>query len=125
LPFKILVVEDNLDSRNLLHFYLTTKGYAVSTAADGAEGLYLAKAEKPDVIIADLMMPELGGIEMLRQIRTEPEAANIPILIYTAFGAEASDPAKEAGARAVFNKPFDLDTMLAFISDLAEKSRNG
>ncbi|HYJ46376.1 MAG TPA: response regulator, partial [Pyrinomonadaceae bacterium] len=61
---KILVVEDNLDTRELIHLYLTGEGFNVITAADGREGLYLARAEKPNLIITDLNMPHLDGIAL-------------------------------------------------------------
>jgi CheY-like chemotaxis protein len=122
VPFKILVVEDNADSRNLLHFYFTSKGYNVITAVDGMEGLYLTKAEKPDAIITDLTMPNLDGVEMIRQIRSEPLTAQIPVVVYTAYGSELSDTAIQAGADHAFSKPFDLDEMIQFIGNLLEQS---
>jgi two-component system alkaline phosphatase synthesis response regulator PhoP len=124
VPFKILVVEDNLDSRNLLHFYLMTKGYSAITAADGAEGIYLAKVEKPDLIVTDLMMPNLDGIELIRQIRSDPETADISIVIYTAFGSESAELALEAGANKIFQKPFDLDHLVEFIEQLPQQSED-
>jgi CheY-like chemotaxis protein len=118
MPSKILVVEDNTDSRNLLHFYFTEKGYTVITAIDGAEGLYMTRAEKPDLIITDLTMPNLDGVEMISLIRAEPEIAGIPIAVYTAYGKELCQAAIQAGASQAFSKPFDLDNLNDFVSDL-------
>jgi CheY-like chemotaxis protein len=118
MSFKILIVEDNPDSRNLLHFLLTTKGFNASTAVDGAEGFYMAKVEKPDLIITDLTMPNVDGIELVKQIRAEPEIADIPILVYTAYSMDTVEPAIQAGANKSFYKPVDLDEMIAHINEL-------
>jgi DNA-binding response OmpR family regulator len=118
MSFKILVVEDNPDSRNLLHFLLTTKGFNASTAVDGAEGFYMAKVEKPDLVITDLMMPNVDGIELIKQIRAEPEIATVPVLVYTAYSTESVEPAIEAGANKSFYKPVNLDEMLDYINEI-------
>src|SRR5205085_1526622 len=122
MSFKILVVEDNPDSRNLLHFLLTTKGFNATTAVDGAEGFYMAKVEKPDLVITDLMMPNVDGIELIKQIRAEPEIANVPILVYTAYSTETVEPAIEAGANKSFYKPVNLDGMLDYIHEILTQS---
>jgi CheY-like chemotaxis protein len=117
MPLKILIVEDNLDSRDLLHHLLNSKGYTVSTAVDGTEGLYMARAEHPDLIITDLAMPNVTGVEMIRQLREHPETANLQVIVYSAFGShDDRRTVTEAGAKKVFSKPIDLDAMLEFIS---------
>ena len=121
MDLKILVVEDNADSRELLHFYLTSKGYKVSTAADGQEGLYMARVEKPDLVITDLTMPNMDGIELTAAIRSEPEISAIPIFVYTSYGSEAAEPAIREGATKVFYKPIDIDNMLNSITDVVEQ----
>ena len=82
----ILVVDDNLDTRTLLHLHLKWEGFTVYLASDGSEGLYLARQERPDLIITDVTMPIMDGIELTRQIRKDPELRDIPILVLTAFG---------------------------------------
>jgi CheY-like chemotaxis protein len=120
--FKILIVEDNLDSRNLLHFLFTTKGIPAVTAADGKEGLYLAKTENPDLIIADFNLPDMDGAELVKQIHSDEERAPIPILIYTAYSAMEAQPAVDAGAMKVFFKPIDLDALIDCVMDFAERA---
>lgn len=120
--FKILIVEDNLDSRNLLHFLFTTKGIPAVTAADGKEGLYLAKTENPDLIIADFNLPDMDGAELVKQIHSDEERASIPILIYTAYSAMEAQPAMDAGAMKVFFKPIDLDALIDCVMDFAERA---
>jgi two-component system alkaline phosphatase synthesis response regulator PhoP len=63
MPLKILVVEDNTDTRLALHHYFKNAGYEIHTAVDGEEGLYMAKSELPDLIITDIAMPKLDGMD--------------------------------------------------------------
>jgi DNA-binding response OmpR family regulator len=117
-PLKILIVEDNQDTRELLHYYFTNAGYIVPTAIDGQEGLYMAKVEKPDLIITDVSMPNMDGIEMVRQIRSDAEIAHIPILVFTALNSSTEEILAEAGANRVFHKPFDFDELQKIVRGL-------
>ena len=122
---KILVVEDNLDTRELIHLHLNTEGYTVVTASNGQEGLYLAGAEHPDLIITDISMPELDGLELVRQLRAQSEFATLPILVLTAFGREQLDEAITAGASRGLNKPVHFDGLLDDVRELlAGSERN-
>jgi CheY-like chemotaxis protein len=118
MPYKILIVEDNTDTRLALHHYFANAGYLVHTAVDGEEGIYMAKAEHPDLIITDVAMPKLDGLEMIKQIRCQPQSANIPILIFTASGAFNTEEALKTGATKVFFKPFDFDDLRQVVSDM-------
>jgi len=119
---KILVVDDNLDTRELTHLHLTTEGYVVVIATDGREGLYMAVAEQPDLIIADLGTPELGGIELVKQLREQPELDNVPILVLTSFGNDEMDQAIRAGAHRAINKPVHVDSLMAEVRELIADS---
>jgi DNA-binding response OmpR family regulator len=110
-PLKILIVEDNQDTRELLHFYFTNAGYSVPTAIDGQEGLYMAKTENPDLIISDVSMPNINGIEMVRQIRADSTIAHIPIIMFTAIDSSMEGILSKAGANIVLRKPFDFDEL--------------
>ena len=120
---KILIVEDTADSRNLLHFLFSNKGMNVITAVDGNEGLYLAKAERPELIIADFTMPDMNGAELIERLRQESEFATTPILIYTAYSPEDVQPAMDAGATEVFFKPFDLEKMIQYVSKIIASAK--
>jgi CheY-like chemotaxis protein len=122
---KILVVDDNLDTRELTHLHLTTEGFVVVVASDGREGLYMALAEQPDLIIADISMPELGSIELVKQLRAQPELDNVPILVLTAFGNEEMDQAIRAGAHRAINKPVHLDSLMDEVRQLLAESEPG
>lgn len=85
---KILLVDDDEALRQLYSAELITKGYQVVVASDGDEGLEKAKAEKPNLILLDIMMPKTDGIAALTKIKQEAELKDIPILMLTNFGQE-------------------------------------
>lgn len=118
----ILVVDDTVDTRELLHLYLTAAGFKVIIAADGGEGLYRAKADRPDLIVTDINMPNLDGISMIRQLRGEEETSAIPIIAITAYGREFTDEAVGAGADLAAEKPFNFDELIAQGRSLLERA---
>jgi CheY-like chemotaxis protein len=124
MPKKILVVEDNLDTRELIHLHLTTEGFIVVTASDGHEGLYLASAEHPDLIITDISMPELDGLELVRQLRGQPEFAALPILVLTAFGESHLTEAIRVGASRALSKPVLFDGLIDEVREMLAESEN-
>ena len=122
---KILVIDDNPDTRDLTHLHLTTEGFVVVVASDGREGLYMAVAEQPDLIITDISMPELNGIELVKQLKTQPELNNVPILVLTAFGDAEMDQAIRAGAHRAMSKPVHLDSLMDEVRELLAESERG
>ena len=122
---KILVVDDNLDTRELTHLHLTTEGFVVVVASDAREGLYMAVAEQPDLIIVDISKPELGATDLVKQFRTQPELDNVPILVLTAFGNDEMDEAIRAGAHRAMNKPVHLDSLMDEVRGLLAESERG
>ena len=120
---KILVVEDNLDTREFVHLHLITEGFNVVLAANGQEGLYLASVEQPNLIITDIEMPVLDGIEMVKKLRTQPETQNVPILVLTAFGKEVIDNSIRAGANRAIAKPVLLDELMNDVRELLGTER--
>jgi CheY-like chemotaxis protein len=121
MPKKILVVEDTLDTRELLHLYLKMEGFTIITASDGREGLYMASAEQPDLIVTDVNMPNLDGIEMVKQLRTQTQFKDIPIIVLTAFGFEERDNAIRAGANRAVDKPTQLESLVDEINELLDQ----
>ena len=122
MPKTILVVDDTVDTRELLHHYFSNAGFTVITAADGGEGLYKAKADHPDLIVTDIQMPNLDGIGMIRQLRTEPEHATIPIIALSAYGEGVSSEAVSAGATKTFTKPMNLEELTSVIVGMLDHS---
>lgn len=115
---KILVVDDSVDTRELLHLYLKTAGYTVLLAADGGEGLYRTKMDEPDLIITDITMPNLDGFGMIRELRAIKQSANIPIIALTAYGEEQLEKAREAGADKAVSKPMNLEELVKLVTSL-------
>jgi CheY-like chemotaxis protein len=112
-PSTILVVDDYSDNRMLLAAWLRAKGFKVIEAADGNEGLRQANRAHPDLILMDLAMPELDGIEATRQIRERNSFSQTPIFAISAFATfDVKEDALAAGCNEVFDKPLDLGTLL-------------
>lgn len=107
VPARILVVEDERDIAALVAYHLTKEGYRVRTAEGGAEAIEAAAAERPDLLILDLMLPGLSGYEVLSEMRRRPELLEVPVIVLTARRDEA-DRVKglELGADDYITKPF-------------------
>jgi two-component system cell cycle response regulator DivK len=117
----ILVIEDYSDTRELLSGMLRYKGFRVIEAEDGLEGLLKASANYPDLIILDLALPEMDGVEAARRIHAQPKLARTPIFVISAFVTkEVEADVRAAGCLEVFPKPFDVDDLLAKIHSTLE-----
>ena len=112
----ILVVEDFADSRRLLSSLLRAKGYKVVEAADGGEGVLQAKRVRPDLILMDLAMPRLDGVEATRQLRQWQTLARVPIFAISAYAShDVTQDALAAGCTEVFPKPLEIKNLLGRI----------
>ncbi len=111
MPKKILLVDDEPEILEICRDYLKASGYEVLTAKDGAQGLSFARREKPDLVVLDLMLPEMNGLDMCRTIRRE---SNVPIIILTAR-VEQTDKliGLELGADDYMTKPFSPRELVA------------
>jgi DNA-binding response OmpR family regulator len=121
MSFKILVVEDNPDHRDLIVMMLKMEGYTTLTAKDGSEGLEHLQADCPDLIICDVMMPRLDGIEMVKALRKLSACSATPVLMITAHG-DARGDAMSAGADRTMGKPFDFDELIRIVRDMLPQS---
>lgn len=111
---KILVIDDLPENVFLLQDRLEPEGFEILTAYDGRSGINKAINESPDLILLDVMMPEMNGIEVCRTLVSNPSTANIPIILVTAkAGAEDTKEGLEAGAFDYIKKPFDKVELLA------------
>lgn len=113
-PKKILIVEDEADIAQLIKLYLEKEGYHTVLAKTGMEGLKNLSSERPDMMILDLMLPEMDGLELCKKIRNKPETAVLPIIMLTAK-AEESDTiiGLELGADDYITKPFSPKALTA------------
>ncbi len=106
---RILVVDDDPRLLHIVQMYLSIEEFDVVTALNGEEGLREVQSNKPDLVILDIMMPGMDGIEMCRRLRTNPESAAIPVLMFSALsGDEDVERARHAGANHLITKPFNL-----------------
>jgi CheY-like chemotaxis protein len=115
---KVLMVEDHADTSQVVALLLGVEGLTVITAQDGYEGLNKADTERPNLIIADLELPQLNGIEMIRIMRRRPELANVPIIVFTAYADKLAADALEAGADGVLNKTTNFDNLITAVLGL-------
>lgn len=111
---KILIVEDERDILQLVKMYLEKEGFRTLTASTGGEALKQVQAEKPDLLILDLMLPEIDGLEVCKRLRASSQTAMLPIIMLTAK-AEESDTVigLELGADDYVTKPFSPKTLVA------------
>jgi two-component system alkaline phosphatase synthesis response regulator PhoP len=111
---KILVVDDEEDILELLKFKLSQEGYQVTSAASGEEALSCVRSGTPDLIVLDLMLPGIDGIEVTRELKNDPDTKNIPIVMLTAKGEEADIViGLELGADDYITKPFSPRILIA------------
>ena len=116
---RVLLVEDNDMNRDMLSRRLRRRGFEVLIATDGAQGLAMAAAEKPDVILMDMSLPVLDGWEATRRLKAAPDTAGIPVIGLTAHAmATDRDKCLEAGCDEYDTKPVELARLLGKIERL-------
>lgn len=121
---RVLVVEDEPDIRDLVSFHLGREGFEVRTARTGAQGLRDVRARRPDLMVLDLMLPELDGLEVCRRLRQDPETASIPVIMLTAKGDEADRiVGLELGADDYVTKPFSPKELVARVRAVLRRAR--
>lgn len=118
-PRKILIVEDEQDIAQLVKHYLEKEGFHPSIAKTGLEAINLATSEHPDLVILDLMLPQLDGLEVCKALRHKPETALLPIIMLTAKKEESDTVVGlELGADDYITKPFSPKTLMARVKSL-------
>ena len=108
MPATILVVDDDPVILQLLQVNFEMEGFTVITAADGQEGVDRTRADRPDVIVSDVMMPKKSGLELVAELKGDPDTASIPVLLLTAKAQQADiADGLEKGADDYVTKPFE------------------
>jgi len=116
---RVLVVEDDPDLVELLRFNLGSAGFSISTASNGAEALKMARSNSPDLILLDLMLPELDGFAVCEILRRDPATAEVPIIMLTALSSElARFTGLECGANDYITKPFSPKKLVSRVSEM-------
>jgi CheY-like chemotaxis protein len=111
----VLLVEDDRDTREMYSYYLSHSGMRVTEARTGRRALEQARRHTPDVVVTDIAMPEMDGLELSRRLRANQTTHDVPII---AVSGQASDRARQAGADVVLDKPCEPDQLLHVIEDI-------
>jgi len=120
----ILIIEDNEKNMKLARDVLQSRGYRTLEAVTGEDGVRLAKESKPDLVLMDIQLPGINGIEALRQVRADPDCARIPIVAFTASVTPADrSQISAAGFDGFLSKPINLKEFLETVKRLLESAR--
>lgn len=121
---SLLIVEDEADLRETLEYFLASQGFEVRGASRGAEALRIVRSAPPDLLLLDLMLPDISGSDVCRQLRSEPRTANLPIVILTARGGEGDRiRGLEMGADDYLVKPFSLRELVLRLQAILRTAR--
>lgn len=124
--YTVLAVDDENDVRLLVKTALVAEGYRVLTAADGPEALDIAREEKPDCIVLDVMMPGMDGFEVLEKLREDEATCSIPVIMLTGLSEHDSiRSAIERGTKYYIVKPFDLAELASKVRIAIEDAEAG
>ena len=115
---KVLVVDDDPVIVRLLKVNFEMEGYEVATAADGEEGLAAARADRPDIVVSDIMMPKLDGLALAAALKTDPALAGVPVILLSAKAQHADIDAGLEVADDYVTKPFDPLELLERVAAL-------
>ena len=119
---QLLLVDDEPGLREAVQAYLEDSGFAVAVASNAHDGLELARQKLPDLVITDIMMPQVDGYQFLKQLREEPQFKAVPVVFLTARGMTSDRIlGYNAGCDAYLSKPFDPDELVAIVENLLKK----
>ncbi len=123
MPATILSIEDQPDIRRLIRMTLEFKGYTVLEAGDGQEGLRMAREQKPNLILLDVMMPGISGLDVSRTLASDPRLQSIPVVMLSALGASTDiEAGLTTGARCYLVKPFSPWELLDMVAKLLSEA---
>ena len=121
----VLLAEDNRESSEMFVEYLETMGFVVLWAKNGEEAISLARAQRPDIILMDIQMPVMDGLEAMRHLRKDPELAATPIVALTALAMRGDrERCIEAGANDYVSKPVGLKKLMSVIDNLLQTGKS-
>jgi len=119
MPQKILVVEDNPQNMKVVEMTLRPHGYVLLEAIDGEEALKVVDSDRPDLIIMDIQLPKMDGLEVTRKLRQVPDFSHIPIIAVTAYAMKGDeDKAIEAGCDAYLPKPVNTRELPRIVAEM-------
>jgi two-component system cell cycle response regulator DivK len=119
MPKKVLIVEDDPKNLKLAMMTLKSRGYELICAVDGEEAISTALSEKPDIILMDMQLPKISGIDAIKQIREHPDFSQIPILALTAYAMKGDeDKYIDAGCTSYMSKPINTRELPMKVAEL-------
>ncbi len=116
----ILIVDDSTDNLYLMQFILETQGYKVGLANSGEQALEQVKKDHPDLILLDVMMPQMNGYEVVERLRKDKSLSSIPVFLVTADKYISNNKAIAAGANGLIYKPIDIEQLLSTVAQTLE-----
>ncbi len=119
----ILVVEDNDDISLLLSLVLESAGYQVKTIANGKNALETVAQIQPQLVLMDIMMPEISGLQVTREIKTKPDYQSLPILLVSAVDRLEEKQFDDSKADGIIYKPFDLNYLISKVDEFTDASQ--
>ena len=123
MPAKILIVDDDLQTLKLIGLMLERRGYEITAARDGRQALHKARTETPDLIILDMMMPDMTGYEVCQQLRSQPATRHLPVLMFTAKAdVDTRVQGFEAGADDYLTKPIHPNELAARVDAALQRA---
>ena len=121
---RILIVEDNLQSMRLIEMTLKAKGYTLLEAFDGEEAIEVAVRERPDLVILDIQLPKMSGLEVTKKLRETPGFAHTPIIAITAYAMKGDkEKVIDAGCDLHLSKPINTRELPALIAQMLQQRR--
>jgi CheY-like chemotaxis protein len=120
---KVLLVEDNDDARALYVYMLASAGYRVNAVSNGLEALAEIQVNRPDLIVTDILMPVLSGLDLILAVRSDNELVDLPVVAITSFGENFREQARAAGAADAIDKPTETKRMREVIEAVLSRRR--
>jgi two-component system, OmpR family, alkaline phosphatase synthesis response regulator PhoP len=122
---KILIVDDERNVTRMLGYFLEQEGYEILVVRTGMEALEKIGTEKPDLIILDIMMPDMSGFEVCEQVRKNPETFNLPVIMFSALSdSKNENRGHDAGADEYLSKLVGPDILLTHVATLLERTQS-
>ena len=122
---KIMIVEDNELNMKLFNDLLEAHGYTTVTTRDGMKAVSMARDEKPDMILMDIQLPEVSGLDITRQIKAEDDLKDIPVIAVTAFAMKGDeDKIRECGCNGYLSKPISITSFIEKITETLSGGQN-
>ena len=119
MPQKVLIVEDNELNLKLFSDLLVAHGYAVEAVRDGRDAIERARASKPDLILMDIQLPHVSGLDLIQQISADAELRHVPVMAVTAYAGHGDEERiRAAGARAYISKPITIVRFIEAVKSL-------